>query len=484
MDMSPQQHMLNGVDGPLFEPPYPPRPQFGRPPSLREQCSVLRILRRDILGVFWKDLYDLDAGQISILRRKVILFNQPELIREALVSNHDIFERKSSQVEQALKPLIFDGLFVSHGDLWRERRNAVSPIVHASKVKSFAPVMTKVVSEWADEWHRQSTGFEVDIISEMAQLTAEIISRAVFGNNLGRKNTGKIVAGFKEFQEAVDQVDVLFWLGFSDKAPRWIKSKVKHSASRVQLVVDEIVKSLRSSTSANQTDRPIISRLFEARTDTGEPLSAEAIRNEAITIFMAGHETTANTLAWAIYNLANCDRSRGRLLEELNVVLGGRPAEYNDVPKLKYARCVIEETLRLYPPVPILARRAKRAGQVGRIKFPADAVLVISPWVTHRNPKLWANPDCFIPERFDESSSERASKYAYLPFAAGPRTCPGLMFGLTEAIIVLASLMQDFEMTVKPGFVAQPKSRLTLRPGDELPMNVAARQAPARARHG
>jgi cytochrome P450 len=193
-------------------------------------------------------------------------------------------------------------------------------------------------------------------------------------------------------------------------------------------------------------------------------------------IFMAGHETTANTLAWAWYLLSNCRKSRTRLQKELDVVLGGRTPTFKDVAKLPYTKAVIEETLRLYPPVPILAREAMADTTISGKKIPKGSLVMVVPWLMHRSPALWYRPDLFNPSRFINPKAKKPNKYGYVPFSIGPRICAGLQFGMTEAILSLAILAQDFELRMKDGIDVQPVARLTLRPGENLPMTLHSRR--------
>jgi cytochrome P450 len=220
----------------------------------------------------------------------------------------------------------------------------------------------------------------------------------------------------------------------------------------------------------------MIRLLFEARDrETGEPLDNTALRNEAAVIFLAGHETTANSLAWTWYLLSQVPEVENRLHAELAEVLGGRAPTLEDVPKLAYTRAVFEETLRLYPPVPLLARQAKRAETIRDRSVPAGSLVMVVPWLLHRHRKFWGKPDHYIPERFLPENARFRVRHAYLPFSVGPRTCAGAAFGLTEAILCIAALAQQVRLRLAPGVAVAPVCRLTLRPGDDLRMLVEHR---------
>ena len=207
---------------------------------------------------------------------------------------------------------------------------------------------------------------------------------------------------------------------------------------------------------------------------TGQPMTRGAFRNEAAVLFMAGHETTANTLAWAWFLLSQAPWAETAVQAEADA-LGGRPATFEDLPRLRYTRAVIEETLRLYPPVPIQARQAAAADRIRNRAIPAKSLVILVPWLLHRHRQLWERPDSFEPERWLPGGSGAPSRYAYVPFSLGPRVCTGAAFGLTEAIICLATLAAEFRLRMAPDVVVEPLCRLTLRPGDTLPMILERR---------
>src|SRR6516165_8034113 len=217
----------------------------------------------------------------------------------------------------------------------------------------------------------------------------------------------------------------------------------------------------------------MIRLLLEARDpETGEPLDNSALRNEAAVIFMAGHETTANSLAWTWYLLSQAPEIEDRLHAELAQVLRGRLPSLDDIPKLVYTRAVFEEAIRLYPPVPVLARQALHDERIRGRQIAAGSLILVVPWLLHRHRKYWEKPDHFMPERFLPGNAENLVRHAYLPFSTGPRICAGAAFGLTEAILAIATLAQRVRLRLATDAVVEPTCRLTLRPGYTLPMVV------------
>jgi cytochrome P450 len=450
-----------------FVPPFPPR--LPTPPSTLKR---LLIARRDFLEMWEDEAFDLEFSHSRMILRQTFLCNSPESVQFAFSQKNASFQRKSPQMRFALAPLLGDGLFVSDGATWKTRRRIVAPIVHISRVPDFAPVMVEAAIETRERW-AATQGSSIDVLAESAKLTAEIICRTLFGRKLGEDYAGQIVRGFSNYQRAIGQIDLISFLGLPDWFPRWQSRMVHKNVEQMHAVLDEVVASARAR--AGNGEPSVINHLFEARDENGAPLGHEALRNEIAVLFMAGHETTANTLAWTWYLLSQAPEVEAKLHAELDAVLGERTPGFNDVPQLVYTRAVLDEALRLYPPVPILPREAVQEEEFQGVRIPKGSLLFVVPWLLHRHRKLWELPDHFIPERFLPENAAKISKFAYVPFSIGPRICAGATFGQTEAILCLATLAQKFKLRLKAGHNVRPVCRLTLRPDGGLPMTVHPR---------
>jgi cytochrome P450 len=248
-------------------------------------------------------------------------------------------------MRHSLEPLLGDGLFVSDGDTWRKRRRMVAPIVHVSQLSRFAPVMVEAADEVRARWAK-SDGVMIDALSESAWLTAEVICRSLFGRKLGHDYAKQIVDGFSEYQRLIGQIDLISLLGLPDWVPRWHRPALRRAMRRIHDVLDNVIESYRSKKDTDEDS--VIQRLLDARDpDTGAPLDIKAIRNEIAVLFMAGHETTANSMAWTWLLLSQAPDAEARLHHELDTVLGGRLPTLADVPNLPYTRAVFEEAMRL-----------------------------------------------------------------------------------------------------------------------------------------
>ncbi len=450
-----------------YVPPHPPRPQLRRMPPL----EMLRRGRRNYLELWTERNFSQEFIATGFLGRRMFLCNSPATVQEAFIERHAALQRKSPQMRHALEPLLGDGLFISDGLLWKERRRMVAPVTHASRMADLVPVMTRAVEERRAAWAARPAGQPIDMLAEMAALTAEVICRTLFGRQLGDGPALAVAAAFSRYQARVEQTAVPYLLGLPDWMARLPWPWPSREVRRIHQVVDGLVARVLAHGNPGETS---LVRALAAMEDGKLRVDPVALRNEAVTLFMAGHETTANTLAWAWFLLSQAPRAAARLRAEADTVLGGRAAGWEDVPKLPFTRAVIEETLRLYPPVPVLARQAQEDTTLNGMAVPKGSLVLVVPWLLHRSPNWWEKPDHFIPERFLPGMA-RHPRHAFIPFSLGPRVCTGMQFGLTEAIIALATLARSFEAELAPGAVVAPVCRLTLRPGARLLMLLRPR---------
>jgi len=427
--------------------------------------------RRNFLAMWEEVAFELEFSHARMFMRETFLCNSPDAVQFAFSQKNASFERKAPQMRYALEPLLGDGLFISDGETWRKRRRMIAPIVHVSRLSAFAPIMVEAAEEVRDRWSN-AEGATFDVLMESATLTAEIICRTLFGRKLGHDHARQIVESFSEYQRVIGQIDLLSLLGLPDWVPRWYSGAIRRSVRRIHDVLDTVIKNYRTQ---KADENSVIEQLLDARDlETNEPLDPEALRNEIAVLFMAGHETTANSLTWVWYLLSQAPKVESKLHAELDRVLGSRSPVLADLPNLVYTRAIFDEALRLYPPVPILPREALRDEEFRGMRIPKGSLLFVVPWLLHRHKRLWEKPDHFIPERFLPENSAGISKFAYLPFSIGPRICAGMSFGQTEAILCLATLAQKFALRLKPGHGVRPVCRLTLRPEGGLPMSVHA----------
>lgn len=444
--------------------PAPPAGHFG---------AVERLLsaRRSLIGAFSEADYVSGCGSMRVLGRRVILVNSPETIKHVMVTNHDNYERKSPQLRRALKPIVGDGLFISDGETWKRRRPLVADIVHKDTIPRSGRSMEAAVADMVDRWEARPAGTVFNALPEMARLTAEIIARAVFGQKLGAGAAHDIVSGFSRFQRLVDSVNIPYFLGADDGWPLLRGPRLRKAITNISQVIDKVVADHLAGLGDHNSMLEVLVRRQARSPELG--LDVGALREEAATIFMAGHEGSTATLTWALYLLANAPWVEEAVQREVETVVGDRRPTLDDIRNLAWCRAVIEETLRLYPSIPIMARQALNADRIGKVVVEANDLVLVVSWLLHRANDLWDRPRHFLPERFLEG--KRPPPYTYIPFGVGPRICPGLGFGMAETVLCLASLVQRFRIRVVDGHRVEPSCRLSLRPLGGLPVIATPR---------
>lgn len=448
------------------------------PEPRREPPGIIEILigaRYSLLGDWTVDNYRAGIHAFRILGRQVLFVNTAEHIKYVMVTRHQNFERKSPQMRRALEVLLGDGLFISEGETWKTRRPLVADIVHKNRVPAFGRTMEQVTHAFAEGWAARAPGEEFELTAAMAELTAEIIAQTVFGRNLGSEAAQRVINGFTSYQKTIDSFNIGYFLGWDEGWPVLHGPQKRRAVNMVHSVVENVINAHLEGEGDTGSMIDLLIKRRQRNPELG--LDVAALRNEAATIFMAGHETTATTLTWAFYCLAKAPWAEEKILEELDRVCPGRSPTIDDVDQLDWCRAVVLETLRLYPPVPLLPRQAHEADEVGGFPVEKGGLVMISPWLMHRAEDLWENATHFMPQRFAEGA--KINPFVFFPFAVGPRICPGMNFGQSEAILCLAILVQKFRVRPRAGYVAEPVCRLTLRPAGGLPVTATPREGDA-----
>ncbi|MCF6190648.1 MAG: cytochrome P450 [Cocleimonas sp.] len=447
-----------------FIPPFPKRHKKEINPF-----QALYYAKNDLLSIWDEAAFSDEFTSQKILKQHVFVANHPDIIRYVFVENKDNYERKSPQMRRALEPLLGDGLFISDGDTWASRRKIQTPLFDHSHIKMFSEVMISTITEMADDWQSQGDGAQLSVHTEMGKLAAEIISRTLFGEKLGAENSTAVVNAFADYQSVVKQMALSNFLGLPDWFPN-VNGKIgkaRKAAKTIHNAIDAII----AKAEKEGHEGTMVAEFIKAnQSDNGlDTMTRKQIRNEIIVLFMAGHETTANVLAWTWYLISQSPDVEKKLHEELDQALGDRPPVMEDIANLPYTRAILDETMRLYPPVPILSRQALKEDTIRGKKVPAGSLMLIVPWLIQRHKKFWKNPDSFIPERF-MPGAEKPIKFTYIPFSAGPRVCIGKNFGITESVLAVAILAQRFHLSLAPDTSVTHECRLTLRPKGNLPM--------------
>ena len=443
-----------------------------RPEGQMTLRQFLRVIRENTLATYPPEDFGEDIIARRLLWRRTFIINEPGAVRHVLLDNAANY-RKSEISRRLLEPGLGRGLLTSEGEIWRHHRRIMAPAFDPRSIVGYAPIMTEVTQGLLAEWDALPDLSEVDVAAAMMHATLHIISRAMFSSD-SDGIVDVVEKGVGQYQTTVrpNPLDLLH-------IPEWLTRLL--SPRRTAGIFDEFDKSVDRLLTVRGREpdaepKDLLARLLAARdSETGGGMTAQEVRDQVVTIFMAGHETTSQALSWTWYLLSQHPAAEGKLYDELAAVLAGRTPCYEDLDDLRYTRMVIEESMRLYPPAHTLAREPIVADEVLGHRIPAGAAVLIVPWLLHRKPSLWENPDRFEPERFAPERASARPRFAYIPFGAGPRICIGAAFAMAEAMLILATIAQRYRLHLKPGHPVEPQGLITLRPRYGLQMRLERR---------
>jgi cytochrome P450 len=454
----------------------PPAP-LPRPGALGP-IGLYRALRRNGVEAWRADAFEepyiADRNQLG----GFVLLNDPELIRHVLIDNAANYPKDDLQLEK-LTPAVGRGLLTADGEAWRLQRRTVAALFQPQAVAAYlAPMAASIdamLARWSD--HAQS-GATIDIAREMTALTYDIISRTVFSHEIETPADvmGEAITTYFEALGRIDLWDVL-------PLPRWLPRPAFIRARPAQKIFrDEVLRLFekrRARMAAGQAvPDDLVTRLINARDpETGAPLSDAVVHDNLVTFIGAGHETTANALAWTLFLMSEFPDADARVAREAAQV--DAAAEPEAIARLADTRMILEEAMRLYPPVPFMSRAAAARDKIGDVVVVPGTRIIIAPWVLHRHRKLWSDADLFVPERFAPERRGTIPRFAYLPFGAGARICVGMTFAMNEALLALAMIARRFRVRLLEGAQVMPFARMTLRPLNGLPMRIERRPSAA-----
>jgi cytochrome P450 len=443
-----------------------------KPPPRRSRLLPGRSANENPFETLPLAAYEQGVWRQPSLFMRAWLVNDPAGLKRVLIDKVANYPKMPME-QRFFRALFGEGLLSSDGETWRTHRRIMAPSFDPRSVAGYAEAMVDASTGFAGEWGRLEEGAEIDVSADMTRLTLEIISRTMFSADAAEM-TG--VTGLA-LEQGLDQafnfnlLDILPVIGAMRLAGR---ERLMH---QLFAPMDEPLMRLIASRRANPGKLDLLGRLVAALDEeTGAGLSTEEVRNEVLTIFVAGHETTAAAMTFVWYALSQQPEWEEKLHAELDEVLGGRTPTDADLPNLKLTRRIIEETMRLYPPAPgMSARVAVEADEIAGTRIPAGGMVLISAWVLHRHRSLWEDPNRFDPDRFLPERSVGRPRLAYLPFGGGPRVCIGQMLAMNEATLILATLAQRFRLRMVPGHRVAIQHRITIRPRGGLPMLISRR---------
>jgi cytochrome P450 len=442
-----------------------------QPPSLEiSRWEGLRLLRRSPIALFERAATLGDVVHIPLPRRTVLLVNRPELVW-AVLATHARDVRKSPVLRGARR-VLGDGLLTSEGELHRKQRLLMQPLFHHERIADHGPTMVELADRATARWR---DGQEMDLHAEMARLTLSIVASTVFDADID--DAGALDVG-RALGDVLEHFDRLFspFLPLWERLPLPSTLRYRRAKGTFDRTVGEMIAGRRAA-GASGTD--LLSFLIHAQED-GTGMTDRQVRDEAVTLFLAGHETTSNALAWTWHLLSEAPEAEARMHGELDRVLGGRAPALEDLAHLAYVEAVLHESMRLRPPAWAIGREVTHAFDADGVPVEPGSVVVVSPWLLHHDARWWgADAAAFRPERWlDEAERPR---HAFLPFGGGPRMCIGEGFAMMEARLLIAAIARSWRFRADPAHQVELQPVITLRPRSGLRVRAFRRRgAPTR----
>src|SRR5713226_476110 len=407
-----------------------------------------------------------DIAGLRVLNFKTIFINHPDLIEEVLVTNARKYSK--GRVLRANRHVFGEGLLTSEGDFWLRQRRLAQPAFHRLRIASYAATMVDYAQRMLEGWHH---GEERDAHQEMMRLTLRIVGKTLFDADVER-----------DAQEVGKSLELLLEVGADFRrtifVPHWLPTpanlRVKSEVAHIEKILYRIIAERRAS---GRDAGDLLSMLLHAQDEDGSRMTDRQLRDEVITLFLAGHENTALALSWTWWLLAQNPQAEAKLYAELDAVLAGRSPTLEDLPKLRYTDHVISESMRLYPPAWGMARLAIEDAEIGGYRIPKGSGVSLSQWVVHRDLRWFEAPQEFRPERWEGDLLKRLPRFAYFPFGGGPRQCIGNTFALMEATLILATIAQKYRLRLVPGHPVVPLASITLRPRYGVRVLLESRQS-------
>ena len=406
-----------------------------------------------------------DIVGIRVVNFRNIFINHPDLIEEVLVGHPRRYVK--GRVLRANRHVFGEGLLTSEGDFWLRQRRLVQPSFHRARINAYADTMVQYTQRILESWRG---GEERDVHQEMMRLTLQIVAKTLFDADVAR-----------DAQEVGKSLELLLELGANFRrtlfVPHWVPTptnlRIKREIAYIESILYRIISERRAS---GRDTGDLLSMLLHAQDEDGSRMTDKQLRDETITLFLAGHETTAASLSWTWWLLAQNPIVEAKLHAELDQILVGRPPSLDDLPHLPYTANVITESMRLYPPAWGLARVAIEDHELGGYSVKKGMGVAMAQWVVHRDPRWYDAPEEFRPERWEGDLLKRIPRFAYFPFGGGPRQCIGNSFAVMEATLILATVAQKYRLHLVPNHRVVPLASITLRPRHGVRVTLESRQ--------
>lgn len=443
-----------------------------KPPSRPDRVSLwqyMRLFRQDILSAQPARLYRAWMAEFRTPFFRSYLCNDPALVARVLVERPDDFP-KSNRIREGLQPLLGNSVFVTNGEVWKRQRRIIDPAFEGGRLRDAYPAM---LAAGRAACARMPQGV-VEVEEEMSHAAADVIFRTLFSIPIEHEIAAQVFEEFRTYQRTQPILNLAAFLPLPKWVPRFHRRATLRSAALIRGLITRLTRDRAAQIAAGSAPDDLATKIMTtADPVTGARFDTEEMVDQVAIFFLAGHETSASALSWALLMLALFPQVQDRLANEAQN-LGDAP-EFSAVTKLRYTRDVFREVLRLYPPVPMMVRENQCPEQMRDRKVAPGAQVVLSPWHLHRHERIWDRPDDFDPDRWQTEANRACARDAYMPFSSGPRVCTGAGFAMVEGVLLLAMLAREFRFDAVAGETVVPVAHLTVRARDGIRLRVTRR---------
>lgn len=454
-------------------------------PALRPErvslLTYLRLFRQDILAAQPARLYRAWMAEYRSPFFHSFLCNDPDLVDLVLTRRPQDFP-KALRLFEGLTPLLGHSIFITNGEEWERQRRIIDPAFDGGKIRDVLPAMWDSAVSLVDRLAPLADGQPMDIETHTSHAALDVIFRTMFSIPVQNETATAVFDAFRQHQASKPMVNSGTLLSLPKWLPRWHSRKTKETAKAIRAMIQGLVDARAAQIADGTAPDDLATRIMT----TPDPVDGRCFTplemTDQVGIFLlAGHETGAAALAWSLYLMALYPEWQDRLAAEAQAVIDPDKIYASAVPRLKLARGVFRESMRLYPPVPMYLRETVKDEEFRGRRVPKGALIVVSPWHLHRHERIWKDPDDFDPTRWDTPEGRESSRLAYIPFSAGPRVCPGAGFAMAEGPLLLAMVLRHYRVALVPGREPMPSAQLTVRGRDGIWLSLSRRETPPAA---
>ncbi|MQY41305.1 cytochrome P450 [Epibacterium sp. SM1969] len=444
-----------------------------KPKSRPDRVSLLRyarLFRQDILSAQPARLYRAWMAEFRTPFFRSYLMNQPELVNEVLRKRPDDFP-KSDRIAEGLRPLLGNSVFVTNGEVWKRQRRIIDPAFEGGRLKDTFPAIYAAAEAGVERLKTRQNPVEIE--TETSHMAADVIFRTLFSIPIEHETASQVFHRFRDYQRSQPLMNLAAFVPLPRWMPRFFRKDTRANANEIRRLIADLTHTRGREITAGRAPDDLATKIMTTRDpETGDLFDADEMVDQVAIFFLAGHETSASALAWALYLMALYPEWQEKLAAEAQAITG---PEFGAVSKLRLSRDVFRETLRLYPPVPMMVRENSCSEQFRDRDVAKGSQVVLSPWHLHRHERLWERPDDFDPTRWQTENGKKCQREAYIPFSTGARVCTGAGFAMVEGVLLLSMILRDFRITLAGDEQPVPVAHLTVRSKDGIWLNLSPR---------